>query len=247
MEKERNVSQEKQPGRTIVLFDVDNTLVQGFSIFYFADFLLSRNLFHSDARQVMETDYTNYRNKKIDYRDFAVTVVDHYSLGLKGFSQQEVTNASRDFLPAYIQKLFLYSKELVDLMNQVGETIVVSGAPKEAFLQLGKYLGIKRAYLLEARVKDGYYTGQTKVNMALNQEKEKVIRRLSRRRLDTFSSFAFGDSIHDLPILTAVSNPFVVGSHDSKLTEIAQKSNWPLANPHNIIELVRQRIAQLQK
>ena len=239
------MSEEKRRSRTIVLFDVDNTLIQGFSIFYFADFLLSQNLFHDEARRAMESDYTNYRNRKIDYREFAVTVVNHYSRGLRGFSQQEIVNASQDFLPVYAQKLFPYSKELVSLMNQVGETIVISGAPKEAFLHLGKYLGTRRAYLLEAGTQEGYYTGETKVNMALDQEKQKVVRGLYRRPVNMSSSFAFGDSIHDLPILTAVANPIVVSRHDTRLVEIARINNWAVVEPDNIIDLVHHKVTLL--
>lgn len=247
METLHHHPEEERLRNTAVFFDIDNTIIDGFSIFHFADFLITQGLFHQNIKIIIEEELEKFRNGQIDYRDFAIKVVDSYSFGLQGFSEERVIDAGNKFVDTYEEKLFPYSRELINLMNQIGQIIAISGAPKEAFKPLGYRLGIKRVYLLEAQVSKGVYTGKTKVNMALDEEKSKVIRRLVKRSFNPLFSFAFGDSIHDLPLLKAVSNPCVVGNRDFELLEIAQRNNWMIANTDNIIEAVSQRLTELQQ
>lgn len=80
--------------KTVIFFDIDNTLVRGFSGLHFAKFLTELGLFHQDSYEKMQADFANYRNKKLDYRNFAIIIVDHYSEGLKGYRQEDIENAS---------------------------------------------------------------------------------------------------------------------------------------------------------
>lgn len=229
----------------VALFDIDNTLVDGFSIFFFSDYLLAVGLFDSEAREAMKEDFERFRAGRIDYRQFAIVVVDHYSLGLRGNREDSVLEEGRNFSRQYQSLLFPYAESLVSTMKANGYTMAISGAPKEAFEPLAQKLGIDESHLLEAEVQDGIYTGRTKINMALDEEKIKVVNGLGNQ-YDYKNSFAFGDSIHDLPLLEAVGNPFIVGGGDLNLRNIAEQRGWSLVNAGNILDSVRIKLQSIK-
>ena len=135
--------------KPVVFFEVDNTLIDGFSIFLFAKFLNRRNLFLTSKLRAMNIDMANYRRHH-DYKRFAEKVVANYANGLKGLPKYPVEKAGRGFVEKYSKSLFPYSRDLTQLMSQHGYPIAVSGAPKEAFEPLAQQLGIQKTYLLEA-------------------------------------------------------------------------------------------------
>ena len=232
-------------GRPITLFDVDNTLVAGFTIFPFVHHLISQGLARTETSKLMGKDEDKYLDKKLTYQDFAKAVVDHYCAGIAGSRQTDVERAGIDYLASYQEHLLPYAGDLVRLMNQHGITIAVSGAPFEAFAPLAKKLGIAHSYLMEAEVVDGYYTGRVKTNMALKQEKDRVIKSLTNSGFSRDQSFAFGDSASDLPILEAVSNPFVV-EPTGELRNIALERKWPIITESNLVKMVEKRIQELK-
>ncbi|OGE08290.1 hypothetical protein A3I53_03670 [Candidatus Curtissbacteria bacterium RIFCSPLOWO2_02_FULL_40_13b] len=230
---------------TFVFFDIDNTLVRGFSILPFAQFLTERGLFHQDSYEKMLADFACYSDKKLDYREFAITIVDQYSEGLRGYRQEDIESASQEYLTIYLTNLLPFSRELVELMNSQGKTVALSGAPKEAFIPLAQVLRIQQCYLLEAEVQNGIYTGKTGVNMALDTQKAQVIAQIKESGFNPLQSFAFGDSEHDLPLLESVSNPFAV-SPNEELSRISTERGWPIVSTDNIIDQVKMRLEQLK-
>src|SRR3989344_5735907 len=131
---EQNTSPETQNGHSCVsLLDVDNTLVDGFTVFTFTSFLLRQKLFRGQSLVQMQLDMGEYQRGKTDYGDFARNVVEHYSQGLAGLSEKAILIAGENFLSSYVKHLFPHTKDLIQLMRKQGKTIAVSGAPKEAF------------------------------------------------------------------------------------------------------------------
>lgn len=231
-------------GKPIILLDVDNTLVSGFTVFSFAKFLEQKGLIKPDTTQVLNADLQSYSTGDFNYQEFATQVVSDCCEALKDTPQDEIAKAGEEFLPIYLEHLLPFATELVRIMNSCGVTIAISGAPKEAFEPLAKHLGIAHSYLLEAEVASGVYTGKVKTNMALGDEKIRVIERLKTQGFEIGKSFAFGDSSSDLPLLEAVSNPFTVNPNE-ELRTIAVQREWPIVNSGNIIQKVQQRIQDL--
>lgn len=232
--------------RKVTLFDVDNTLVRGFSVFHFADFLQTESLYPSMVRQIMQKDYDEFVLGRSDYRKFAIDVVDHFYLGLEGLTEIQVVAAGEKFTPQYRAHLLPYSQELVEIMNSESLTVAVSGAPKEAFGPLGRSLGIDitRSSLLEGEIVNGIFTGRTKINTALDDQKRRVVAAMGGD-FNLSYSFAFGDSIHDLPLLEAVGTPFVV-RRDKDLENYATTNGWAIVDEQNMLDTVREKLAQIR-
>jgi len=231
--------------KPITLFDIDNTLVNGFTIFPFADFLATKGLMQASTLRIMHDDLTKYERKQNSYYDFAVDVVNHYAEGLNGVPQKDIVLAGYEYFEIYLTKLLPYAEKLVSQMNMHGVTIAVSGAPQEAFLPMARHLEMSHVYLLQVEYENGVCSGKVKVNMALDEEKLKVVNSLTLLGFSKDQSFSFGDSTGDLPILEAVTNPFTVNPND-ELRKIALERNWPVVTDQTIIELVRKRLAVLK-
>lgn len=230
----------------IVLLDVDNTLYDDFTIFEFTNHLFKKGLITQEANDQVFADKKLYEDKEINYHQFAEDVVAHFYKGLTNRTQEEVQEAGKEFLGKYQEGLMPFTRELIEIMCRQGKLIVVSGAPIEAFLPLADTLSLPRQnlHLLEGSINNGIYTGQVKVNMALEEEKQKVVQQITMAGFAKGNSFAFGDSTGDLPILESVSNPFAF-EPNSELRKIADERGWPIVDRNDIITKVQRRIADL--
>ncbi len=234
------------PNQAVALFDVDQTLISGYTVFPFVDMLVDQGVVDRSISQALKEDRQSHKNETITYQEFADNVVTHYCQGLEGKSQQQVEEVGRQFL-AFIRPVMLcdFSPELVREMNKHARTIAISGSPVEVLRPLADHLRITEVRGLEAEVSNGYYTGRVKTNMAVREEKEKQIASLKASGFVTKTSFAFGDSDSDIPILEAVDNPFAVNPNQA-LREIAEKRGWEIVNSENILSRVRARLTNLQ-
>ncbi len=243
------------PGRRIVLLDIDGTLTKGLTISSFAEYLDNNGSFNPSSWNQMQEDFSRYRvsdHGHAAYKQFAIDLVIHYAEGLRSHKVSDIqvmadkffTSVQRNEVPDY--RVYPFSPQLVHMMNRIGTTIAVSGSPVES---LGPLKGILNLGDLRATVigqRDGIYTGTVNVNLALDSEKKKVVRKYITEETDLARSFAFGDTMHDLPLLEAVGNSFVVGDN-SHLLAVARRRGWSIINPDNAIGQVAERIDQVFK
>ena len=71
------------------LFDIDGTLVEGFTIQSFAGFLFEVGHFDTGMWSLMLVDFEKYSGSSKNsqaYHEFAISLVNHYALGLRGIS-----------------------------------------------------------------------------------------------------------------------------------------------------------------
>lgn len=235
----------------LAFFDIDGTLAEGFAIFSFAEYLSARGLFRQGSWEEMQVDFEVYRagdRGEKSYRKFAIGLVNHYAQGLKRQTVEEIENQSEMFfkevqggrLEKY--KLFEYTEELVELMRGIGKTVAVSGSPVEPLLPLKRFLSFDELRATTLRIANGYFTGQVANNLAIGVAKNKVVGEYLKDGIDIERSFAFGDSLHDVPILEAVGNPFVLGSNEG-LQELGRSRGWfVISDGDEIIEVVKNQI-----
>lgn len=230
---------------SVALFDIDDTLIIGYTVFPFVDMLVDQGVVDRSTSQALKKDRIEHKKPGASYQEFADNVVTHYCKGLEGRSQHQIEEVGQQFL-AFIRPVMLhsFSQELVDEMNLHSRTIAISGSPVEVLRPLAKHLGITEVQGLEAEVSNGYYTGRVKTNMAVRSEKEKVIAALVSRGFSKQASFAFGDSDSDIPILEAVDNPIAVNPKPT-LEKIAIENGWEIVDSNDILKTVRQKLAKL--
>jgi HAD superfamily hydrolase (TIGR01490 family) len=162
----------------------------------------------------------------------------------KGWDRAEVEALVRDVIIEVIDP-FVY-QEALDLMalhRSEGRRIyIVSSSPEEVVRPLAGHFGVTGVIATRARIVDGKYTGELEF-YCYGQAKADEIRAIAKRaRIDLDGSYAYSDSITDLPMLEAVGHPVAVNA-DRDLRREAEAREWDVRDFRRPVRL-RARIAQ---
>jgi len=107
------------------------------------------------------------------------------------------------------------------------DIIIISSSGTEVVEPIGERLGVDLAVGTQLEVINGRYSGEI-LFYAYGEGKAQAMRDLAAERgYDLAASYAYTDSITDLPMLQAVGNPTVVNP-DSELRRLAAERGWPI-------------------
>lgn len=124
--------------------------------------------------------------------------------------------------------------ELIDSHRDAGRRVyLVSASPEEIVLPLARHVGVDDAIATRARIDaDGRYTGEVEFYSAGVHKVEAIEREVERHDLDLANSFAYSDSITDLPMLETVGHPVAVNPDRALLRE-AEARGWEIRTFEN--------------
>ncbi len=107
------------------------------------------------------------------------------------------------------------------------DVIIVSASGAEVVEPIGQLLGADGVIATRMEIRDGKYTGGIDY-YAYAENKARAIEELAaEHRYDLSISYAYSDSITDLPMLEAVGHPFAVNP-DRELRRLALERGWPV-------------------
>jgi phosphoserine phosphatase len=117
------------------------------------------------------------------------------------------------------------------------KVVVISASPEEIVRPLCRYLGIDEIIATRAKVDDeGRYTGEIEL-YAYGPGKAEAMEAMAREEgIDLDASYAYSDSITDLPMLEAVGHPVVVNP-DAELATIAEERGWEVRHFESTVTL----------
>lgn len=161
----------------------------------------------------------------------------------KGWDRQQVEELVQDVIIDVIDP-FVY-QEALDLMalhrQQRRRVYIVSSSPEEVVRPLARHFGVSGVIATRAKIEDGKYTGELEFYCA-GDAKAQAIRDLAERvGIDLEGSYAYSDSISDLPMLEAVGHPVAVNP-DKDLRKDAEARGWDVREFRRPVRL-RTRIA----
>ena len=146
----------------------------------------------------------------------------------RGWDQQKVRAIVRDTIDEVIEPIvFEEALELIRSHRAEGRVVaIVSAAPEEVVQPLAEHLGADLAIGTRAKVDaDGRYSGELE-RYAYGPQKAEAVRDLAREMdIDLASSYAYSDSVTDLPMLEAVGHPVAVNP-DRPLLRVARERDW---------------------
>jgi HAD superfamily hydrolase (TIGR01490 family) len=150
----------------------------------------------------------------------------------KGWDQQKIRSIIAETLVDVVEPI-IYSEaaDLIEEHRAAGRLVVIiSASPAEIVDPLGHYLGVDKVIASEALVDDeGRYTGDMAF-YAYGVHKAEAIRELADDAgIDLDASFAYSDSMTDLPMLEVVGHPVVVNP-DRELARTARDRGWEIRN-----------------
>jgi HAD superfamily hydrolase (TIGR01490 family) len=162
----------------------------------------------------------------------------------KGWDRAQVERLVQDVLLDVIDP-YVYQEalDLMDLHRSEGRRIyIVSSSPEEIVRPLARHFGVAGVVATRAEVgDDGRYTGELEF-YAYGDQKAEAIRSLAERvGIDLEGSYAYSDSVTDLPMLETVGNPVAVNP-DKELRRFAEEREWQVRDFRQPVRL-RARIA----
>jgi HAD superfamily hydrolase (TIGR01490 family) len=121
--------------------------------------------------------------------------------------------------------------ELIEQSKKIGQKqVIITGALDFSVEPLMEYLGIDDYVANRLEFVNGYATGRLLPPVMASATKAKWIREYAEREdINLSESFAYSDSISDLPMLSIVGHP-VATNPDFRLKEVAMQHDWPILN-----------------
>ncbi|MCW2886307.1 MAG: hypothetical protein QOE54_1366 [Streptosporangiaceae bacterium] len=211
-------------------FDVDNTMMRGASIYYFARGLASRKLFTMRDLAMFAWGQAAFRIRGTENPDHIGTAKE---AALAFVAGQKVTDLIKLCEEIYddvlADRIWTGTRALALQHLDAGQQVwLVTATPVELARVIAHRLGLTGALGTVAETVDGVYTGRLVGNLLHGPAKSEAVRALAAREgLDLARCFAYSDSSNDLPMLTTVGHPHAVNP-DSELRDHARERAWPV-------------------
>lgn len=209
-------------------FDVDNTMMQGASIYWFARGLAARKYFTAGdlARfawgqlrfRLLATENPGQMNQA---REAALAFVEGWRVDDLERLCEEIWDDTM------APRIWSGSRALAQLHLDSGQRVwLVTAAPVELGRVIAQRLGLTGAIGTVAEVQDGVYTGRLVGELMHGQAKADAIRQLALvEGLDLTRCTAYSDSANDIPMLSSVGHAVAVNP-DSALHREARRQGW---------------------
>jgi HAD superfamily hydrolase (TIGR01490 family) len=211
-------------------FDVDNTIMQGASIYHFARGLAARDFF-------TWRDLAAFGWKQVSFRLRGVEDLGHMeeakqaALGfVAGHEVKEVVRLGEEIYDELMaDRIWSGTRALAQLHLDAGQRVwLVTAAPAELAGIVARRLGLTGALGTVSEIEDGVYTGRLVGEPLHGPAKAEAILALADKEgLDLAQCSAYSDSANDLPMLTTVGHPVAVNP-DAKLKRIARENGWDI-------------------
>jgi HAD superfamily hydrolase (TIGR01490 family) len=209
-------------------FDVDNTMMQGSSLYWFARGMAARKYFTpSDLVRFawqqlrFRVAATEHANDISQTRELALAFVE-------GWRVSDMERLSREIFDELMaERIWPGTRALAQLHLEAGQRVwLVTAAPVELGRVIAERLGLTGAIGTVAEVRDGVYTGRLVGDLMHGAAKVDAIRQLADvEGLDLSRCTAYSDSVNDVPMLSAVGHAVAVNP-DSALRHEARDRGW---------------------
>jgi HAD superfamily hydrolase (TIGR01490 family) len=129
--------------------------------------------------------------------------------------------------------------ELIHTHHAEGRDVVVVSASGEALVgPIARMLGADHVIATTLAVEDGKYTGEIEYYAYAENKARSMAQLAARQGYDLAASYAYSDSVTDVPMLSAVGHPVAVNP-DKGLRRHAIDHGWTVRDFHHPIPLSR--------
>ncbi len=209
-------------------FDVDNTIVQGASLFHLARGLYRRRFFTTRDIVAAAWQQTLFRLVGVEDPDHVDQTRTNALAFIKGHQVSELeVLAAEIFDEAMAHRIWPGTRALAQQHLDRGQRVwLVTAAPVEIALIIARRLGLTGALGTVSEHVDGVYTGRLVGDLLHGRVKAEAVEALAEREgLDLARCAAYSDSANDLPLLSLVGYPCAINP-DGALREHALARGW---------------------
>ncbi|MGB2758272.1 MAG: HAD family hydrolase [Acidimicrobiia bacterium] len=210
-------------------FDLDKTIIAKSSVLAFGKSFYREGLLSRTT--IAKSIYAQVVYMLVGADEQSMEKLRTAMLGLtRGWERGKIEAIVADAMNEVIEPIvFREALDLFDEHHAAGRrVVVVSSSPIEIVRPLVKYLGVDDCIATEAEIDDdGRYTGELAF-YAYGPHKSTAIRQYAEEHeIDLEGSYAYSDSITDVPMLECVGHPVPVNA-DKELARYAKDHDWEL-------------------
>lgn len=212
-------------------FDVDNTMMRGASIFYFAQGLATRKFFPTGAVASFAWQQLKFRmvGKEFSLAKIHTSREQALSFVAGRPTQQFVELGEEIYDELMADRIWSGTLALAQRHLDAGQRVwLVTATPVELATIIARRLGLTGALGTVAETADGVYTGRLVGDILHGAAKAQAVRALARAEgLDLQRCTAYSDSANDIPMLSVVGTAVAVNP-DPDLREAARARGWEI-------------------
>ena len=209
-------------------FDVDNTVMQGASIFHFARGLYRRKFFTTKEIASAAWKQAYFRIAGVEDPEHVADARNSALSFIAGHTTAELEELGEEiFDEAMAHRVWPGTRALAQIHLDEGQRVwLVTAAPIEIATIIARRLGLTGAMGTVAEHVDGVYTGRLVGDLLHGPAKAEAIKALAAREgLDLARCSAYSDSSNDLPMLSLVGDPCAINP-DARLRAHARAHGW---------------------
>src|SRR3954467_9990051 len=211
-------------------FDVDNTMMQGASIYHFARGLAARDFFTWRDLAQFALKQVSFRLKGVEDPAHMEEAKEAALAFVAGHKVEEVVTLGEEIYDELMaDRIWSGTRALAQLHLDAGQRVwLVTAAPAELASLIARRLGLTGALGTVAESRDGVYTGRLVGEPLHGPAQAEAINALAEREgLDLTRCSAYSDSVNDLPMLSLVGHPVAVNP-DASLRREARSNGWEI-------------------
>jgi len=213
--------------KSAAFFDLDKTLMAGSSGMVFARVANRRGFVPRGQLAKWGWDHLRYRLRGSSDEQTSA-VLDVAKRVFAEMPERDVERMAPEVLAGILPRIYPQMLDEVHRHQDEGRaTFIVSAAGNDLVKALAAVLGMEGGIGTRWAVgADGKYTGEMDGPFVYGEGKVEAMRRFAERHeIDMESSYAYSDSVSDLPMLRSVGHAVVVNP-DAELLEIAREEGW---------------------
>ena len=218
---------EEAAGRGAAFFDLDKTLMAGSSGMVFARVASEHGMVSKRQLARWGRDHLRYRLRgSTDEETSELLRVARETF--RGVPERDIIRMGPEVLAGILPRIYPEMLEEVHRHQDEGRaTFIVSAAGNEMVKLLASVLGMEGGIGTSYEVgPDGLYNGQLNGPFVYGEGKVEAMRRFAEEHdIDMGESYAYSDSVSDLPMLRSVGNAVVVNP-DAELLALARQEGW---------------------
>ena len=222
----REIDRSPSGAKTAAFFDVDRTLLAGFSaVGFMKDKLANEGLSLANLREAAVGTF-RFGTKQTSFPSF----LEETSTNLVGLSEQELLEqGERVFAKYLVTDIYPESRALVEAHQRRGHSVaIVSSATHFQIDALARELEIEHVLCTELEFDQGKFTGKVKRPACWQEGKANAASGFAAQHdIDLSESYFYSDSHDDLALLDLVGKPRLVNP-DRELARVGSRRGWPV-------------------
>ncbi|MEO0996701.1 MAG: HAD-IB family hydrolase [Pseudomonadota bacterium] len=208
------------------LFDLDGTLVSGFTVTaFFIERIRTGQISPGSAVE----QFASLLGHRFSGREYTV-LLEEAAASLTGAAESEFAGLGQEVFRRYVAgAIYPESRALVRAHQARGHRVaIVSSATRYQVEPVAEELGVEHIYCNHFETDDGVFTGRLLDPVCYGPGKLDAARRFAATTdVELERSFFYTDGAEDVPLLEAVGEPRPTNP-DKTLTRVAARNAWPV-------------------